>query len=150
MRLSAIDRKILNNIQKNFPVCIRPYRVIGERLGLTEDEVINKIKELNKSGVICRFGVSVNHKKLGYYSTLIAVKVSSEKIKETADEIITYPEVTHCFIREGEYNLWFVYITTKKQKIENLLKNLSRRLGKKNILNLVTKKKLKLETNLKL
>ena len=65
MRLSAIDRKILNNIQKNFPVCIRPYRVIGERLGLTEDEVINKIKELNKSGVICRFGVSVNHKKLG-------------------------------------------------------------------------------------
>lgn len=150
MYLSAIDKKILNDIQNNFPVCINPYHKIGEKLCLSENEVIERIKELQENGLISRFGVSVNHRKLGYYSTLIAMKVSSEKMKDITEEIVAYSEVTHCFIREGEYNFWFVFITPDNKKIETLLDYLIAKLGGDNVLNLVTRKKLKLKTELEL
>lgn len=150
MRLSAIDRKILNNIQKNFPVCSRPFQLLAKKIDLSEDEVIKRIKKLQKNGVIHRFGASLNHKKLGYYSTLIALKLSPKKLISIAKEITSHPEVTHCYIRKGEYNLWFVFISNDQNKINHFFDELVQKIGKKNILNLLTKKQLKLNTKLQL
>lgn len=150
MRISAIDKKILRNIQEHFPLCSRPYQFLGTKVGLTEKEVIKRVEKLQKNKIINRLGASLNHKRLGYYGTLIALKVLPERLTVISEKIVSYQEVTHCYIREGEYNLWFVFITPDPDKIKHLLKDLTTKIGKRNVLNLRTKKKLKLDTVLPL
>lgn len=101
-------------------------------------------------GIIHSFSGHLNHKKLGFASTLIALKVPLEKVESVARKLINYPEVTHCFLRQGEYNLWVVFIYSKKQRLKDFLDRLTEQLGKENILNLKTLRQFKLETRLKI
>ena len=69
------DRRILNLIQREFPVCAEPFRVIGGQLGLAEGEVIERIRRLKADGIIRRIGAVFDPVKLGFVSTLCAARV---------------------------------------------------------------------------
>lgn len=148
MRLSAIDRKILNCIQDDIPLKVRPFKVLSSRLGVKENILLGRIKSLKSKGIIRRFSASISHSKLKFKSTLIALRVPQEKVEPIAADIASYPEVTHCYLREGDYNLWAVFIY-KNGNLTRLLKRLNREIGKKNILNLKTKKQFKLNTRIR-
>lgn len=85
---------LLNLIQNEFPLESRPYLKISEKLEVSENQVIELLKDLKKDGYIRRLGGIVNSKKIGYYSTLCAVKVPKEKIKEVSKIINSYDGVT--------------------------------------------------------
>lgn len=150
MRLSALDRKILNCIQQDMPLSQEPFKILAGRLGLETEKFIERVKELKKEGFIRTFSAGLNHRKLNFKSTLLALKVPADRIESLAKRIINYPEVTHCYLRDGEYNLWVVFICLKKKKMDLFLKKLKAELGNGNILNLTTKKQFKLETRLKI
>ncbi len=101
------DRRILQRIQKDFPLASRPYKVLGEELGLAEEEVFERIQALRKAGIIRSLGGVINAGSWGYVSTLVALKVPPERLKEVAGIINAHPGVTHNYLREGDYNLWF-------------------------------------------
>lgn len=149
MRLSAIDRRILNHIQQDLPLSQRPFKVIAGKIGLSENRLLEKISKFREMGLIRDFAARVNHKKLGYSSTLVGLKVVASALERTAREIIIYPEVTHCFKRRGEYNLWVVFIY-KNSRLKSILDKISDSVGRENILNLKTVKKFKLKTRLNL
>ena len=149
MRLSAIDRKILNCIQGDIPLTPEPFKVLAERLGLEERELLQRVRKLKKRQIIRRFSAGVNHRKLGFISSLIALKVPLNKVEGVVKRIIAYPEITHCYLREGEYNIWVVFISLEKKKMGVFLNGLANQLGRENILNLRTKKQFKLKTALK-
>ncbi len=127
--MDSVDRDLLNMIQTDFPLDPRPYRVLGEQLGITEDEALSRVKVLAGSGVIRRIGPSFDSRRLGYASTLAAVKVPPERLEEVAALVSSYPQVTHNYGRDHEYNLWFTLVCPNRQEIERIAEEIVERAG---------------------
>ncbi len=146
--IDEIDKKILNLIQANFPISKRPYKEIGKKLGLEESEVFERIMKLYENGIIRRIGATFNSHALGYSSTLCAAKVPEEKIDEFVNELNKFYQVTHNYLREHEYNVWFTFIDVSMEEIEKKLKQISEKTGVKDILNLPAKRLFKVRVDL--
>ena len=136
MPLDDIDRMILNRIQSKFPITRRPYKKIGQDLGLTEDEVIERVSRLKEQNIIRRIGGNFVPEKVGFVSTLCAAKVPKDRIDQFAEIVNRYPGVTHNYQRENAYNIWFTFIAPSMAEIEENLRQISRETGIKEILNL--------------
>ncbi|MEJ2220072.1 MAG: AsnC family transcriptional regulator [Desulfobacterales bacterium] len=132
----SIDKAILNRIQSDFPITSRPYRTIGDDLGLSEDEVLNRIFRLKTDGIIRRIGGNFKPEKLGFVSTLCAAKVPEDKIDHFAEVVSRYPGVTHNYRRENTYNIWFTFIAPSMDEINANLEQIAAETGVSDILNL--------------
>ncbi len=75
------NREILNNIQVDFPIDSRPYKILAQKLGLHEDDLIQRINQMKEDLLIRRIGGNFSPDRLGYYSTLCAAKVPDDKIE---------------------------------------------------------------------
>ena len=129
-------REVLNLIQKKIPLDNRPFLTIASKLNITEERVINIIKELKKDGYIRRIGGIFNSKKLGYCSTLCAIKVPYERVPEVSDFINSYNGVTHNYLRNNPYNMWFTVIASSEGEIKRFLKDVETHTGINEILEL--------------
>ena len=147
--LDDIDRSILNQIQSDFPITPRPYRSVAEELGLTEDEVLARIRRLKKSGIIRRIGGNFTPEKLGFVSTLCAANVPEEKISQFAQVVNRYPGVTHNYRRENKYNIWFTFIAPSIEEINTSLKQIAAETGVTEILNLPATRVFKIRAEFK-
>lgn len=136
--MDAVDKKILNIIQTKFPIVQKPYEAIGKEVGIAESEVIARIGNLKKEGIIRRIGATYDPRKLGFVSSLCAAKVPPEKIKEFVDVVNSYSGVTHNYERDNEYNVWFTFIDESMEEIEKKLKEISKKTGIKDVRNLPT------------
>lgn len=136
--MDAIDKKILNIIQTKFPIVQRPYEAIGKEVDSSEADVILRIGNLKKEGIIRRIGATFDPRKLGFVSSLCAAKVPSDKIKKFVEVVNSYPGVTHNYERDNEYNIWFTFIDESMEEIENKLKEISNKTGVKDVRNLPT------------
>ena len=145
--MDTIDREILNEIQSDFPITSRPYLEVGKRLGLSETEIIEKIKRLKSDGIIRRIGGNFNSRKLNFTSTLCAAKVPEDKIAGFVDVVNRYEGVTHNYLRNHEYNIWFTFIAPGVAYIERALKDISRETGIHEILNLPAVKMFKIKVD---
>ncbi len=134
--LDDTDKKILNRIQSDFPTDARPFSVLADDLNLSPRLVMERIKKMKKNQIIRRIGGNFSPDKIGYKSTLCAAKVPGKDIESFARVVNSYPGVTHNYIREHEYNIWFTVIANSRKTIEKSLKEISRKTGIKGILNL--------------
>lgn len=119
--MNESDRKLLNIVQKDFPVCENPYRVIGEKIGLSESDVLERLRHLKEQGIVRRIGGVFDSKKLGYKSCLIAVRVTPEKLREVAAFINRFPGVTHNYQRTHPFNLWFTLTSGSDEKFDEII-----------------------------
>ncbi|RLB37601.1 MAG: Lrp/AsnC family transcriptional regulator [Deltaproteobacteria bacterium] len=136
MSMDEIDKSILNEIQSHFPIHPRPYKVVGERLGLCEEEVIERVKRLKDAGIIRRIGGNFHSHRLDFTSTLCAAKVPKEKVEDFVSVVNSYQGVTHNYLRNHPYNIWFTFIAEEMEVIDRALKEISEKTGVKEILNL--------------
>lgn len=134
--IDETDKLIINRIQSDFPITPKPYLTIANELGLNEDQVIRRIKKLKKDGIIRRIGGNFGPDKLGFFSTLCAAKVPEEKIEAFTEVVNSYPGVTHNYLRENSYNIWFTFISPSVEEIAENLKEIENATGVKGILNL--------------
>ncbi|MGA8181162.1 MAG: AsnC family transcriptional regulator [Desulfobacterales bacterium] len=142
-----IDRAILNRIQSDFPVTPRPYFSIAQNLDLSEEKVINRIKQLKRKGIIRRIGGNFAPEKLGFVSTLCAAKVLKDKIDGFVKAVNQYPGVTHNYLRDNPYNIWFTFIAPSMSEIVDNLEKISRETGVTDILNLPATKMYKIKAH---
>lgn len=147
IKMDNTDKKILEALQNEFPICANPYDILAERLDLTVDELWERINAMMDSGAIRRIGASLDSKKLGYSSTLAAVRVKTENISQAAELIGSYHEVTHSYQRDNEYNIWFTLIAESDGKIAGILDEIRGKLGldESDVLNLPVLKLFKLD-----
>lgn len=129
--MDDVDRSILNIIQEAFPVERRPFRVIGEMLGLDEETVLERIRVLKKKGIIRRIGPILERKRLGYESVLCGIYADDGRIEEIAQEISRHTGVTHNYERDGELNLWFTITARAKGEIDSFLLDIEKRFSVK-------------------
>lgn len=134
--MDSLDKDILNEIQSDFPLVQRPYRELGKRLGLSEDEVLERVRRLKETGVIRRIGGNFHSNRLNFTSTLCAAKVPEEKLELFVDTVNAYPGVTHNYLRNHPYNVWFTFIAEDMEFIESALSAIARKSGVQEILNL--------------
>lgn len=128
-RMDILDRELLNMIQADFPLEPRPYLAIGERLGIPESEALSRVKRLVESGIIRRIGPSFDTRRIGRVSTLMAMKVPSDRLEEVASLVSSYPQVTHNYGREHEYNLWFTLVCPDWQEVARIAAEIKSRTG---------------------
>ncbi len=136
MKMDITDKSILNRIQSDFPVSSRPWAVIADEFGLTENDVIRRVRRLKSDGIIRRIGANFVPGKLGYVSTLCAAKVPADRISDFADAVNCYSGVTHNYVRENNYNIWFTFIAPSMDTINANLTAISQKTGVTEIINL--------------
>ncbi len=125
--MDQADKKILNILQEEFPLTKRPFATIGDTIGLSEQEVIKKVKRLKQQGYIRRIGPVLEPKKLEYTSTLCGVHVGKAILMDVVKEINRHRGVTHNYERDGTLNLWFTITARNAQSIERFLSRLEQR-----------------------
>lgn len=127
--MDVAEKRILSIIQSEFPLEASPYAVIAKQVGLTEGEVLEKVREMRKRGIIRRIGANFQSAQLGFSSTLCSASVPEEKIGAFILEVNSYKEVTHNYLREHHYNIWFTCIARSSQQIELLLQKITKKTG---------------------
>ena len=146
-QIDDINRAILNRVQSDFPLTPRPYRTVAEDLGLSEDDVLNRLKRLKKEGFIRRIGGNFVPEKLGFISTLCAAKVPEDKIDSFAATVNRYPGVTHNYQRNNEFNIWFTFIAPSMDEIHENLDKIRMETGINDIINLPATKVFKIKAH---
>ena len=134
--MDELDKQLLNHIQSGFPICERPYAAIGKTVGLSEDEVLQRLSRLKETGIIRRIGGNFGPEKLGYFSTLCAARVPEDDVDAFAEVVNGYPGVTHNYIRENAYNVWFTFIEPSREIIARNLEEIAEKTGVTDLLNL--------------
>ena len=140
------DKELLNEIQAGFPVEPHPYRVLGERLSMDEEEVIARIAKLRQAGIIRRLGASIDSRRVGFVSTLLAAKVPEEEFETVVKIINACAGVTHNYERRHEYNVWFTLIAPSVEEKERIIGRLREKTGVE-ILELPAKKIFKIRVD---
>ena len=119
--LDDIDRQLINTVQLDFPLNSRPFHTLGERIGVSEEDVIDHLKKLTELGAIRRIGPIINTIEIGGFSTLIAMRVPEHEIDEVAARINGFDEVSHNYLRPGTYNLWFTVSAQSKSRLLEII-----------------------------
>ena len=122
-----MDKRLLQLAQDEFPLTDQPWLSIGNRLGITEREVLKRIGVLCKKGIIRKVGPALDARRIGLKaSTLIAMKVPEERIRKVAKLLSEYEEVSHCYQRKHDYNLWFTVTARDEMELEKILEEIKR------------------------
>ena len=145
--MDSIDQKLVNRIQKNFPIASKPYEELGKELGISEEEVLLRIKSLKSSGLIRRIGGIFDSRSLGYKSTLCAMQVPEEKVEEVAAIINQYPGVTHNYLRNHDFNMWFTLIAPSQEDLELHLDTIRKSTNIEALINLPSTRIFKIDVN---
>jgi DNA-binding Lrp family transcriptional regulator len=147
--LSAPERGLLNLMQSGFPLESRPYAVLGRKLGLDEDAAFELARALRAKGLIRRIGANFQPARLGYSSTLCAARVPPEKLEEFTQTVNALPGVTHNYLRDHAYNVWFTLIAPSEQAIADILRALEEKTGLA-VLNLPAERLYKIKADFRL
>jgi len=131
--LNELQKRLLNDYQRNFPLSSQPYRDIAAELGTTEEEVLSALQEMIEQGLISRVGPVITPNRVGS-SALVAMRVPPERLQEVAGLISRYPEVNHNYEREHHFNLWFVLIASDRQHLQAVLAEIETLTGEKAML----------------
>ncbi|MDD2658336.1 MAG: Lrp/AsnC family transcriptional regulator [Methylococcales bacterium] len=126
--LTPLHKHLLNDFQRDFPLSPRPYQDIADALGVSEDDVLSALTELSDKHFISRIGPVIPPNHIGV-STLVAMAVPEQQLKEIADLISAYPEVNHNYEREHTFNLWFVVIASDEGHLQAVLDAIERETG---------------------
>ncbi len=134
--MDEIDKKILNILQKEFPLEEQPYLIVGERCGISEDETIRRVRKMKDDGIIRRIGAVFDGTKLGRVSTLCAARVPEDKMESFVKIVNASKNVTHNYQRNHEYNIWFTVSAANGHELKEFLKDVKEKTGITDILDM--------------
>jgi DNA-binding Lrp family transcriptional regulator len=107
LEVDAAGQRLLSLLQREFPIARRPYRGLAEKLDTGEDEIISQVKELKAKGLVRLIGPVMDARRLGYQSTLIAMKVTADRLEQAERVVAEHSGVSHGYEREHDFNVWF-------------------------------------------
>lgn len=129
LEMDILDRKLLDAVQTGIPLVERPYRVLGESVGIDEDDVLTRIARLKADGIIRNIGAIFDTTRLGYRSSLVGFRLREEYIDKAAAVINSHPGVSHNYLRRYTlpdafgadaccpYNVWFTLAVAPESRL---------------------------------
>ncbi|MFM9842328.1 MAG: Lrp/AsnC family transcriptional regulator [Dongiaceae bacterium] len=125
---AVLERALLDEFQRNFPLEPRPYEMLAERFGTSEETILSVLRSLTEDGRISRIGAIVTPHSAGW-STLAAMAVPGSRLTEIAGLVSSFPEVNHNYEREHRLNLWFVVTGEDRAHVASVLEEIEARSG---------------------
>jgi DNA-binding Lrp family transcriptional regulator len=150
--LDDVDRRVLNLMQGSFPIATHPYRHVAGLAGIPEAELMSRVSRLLEKRIIRQVTPIFDTRALGYSSMLVAAKVDSEHPHRAAQVINEHPGVSHNYLRNHEFNLWFTIATEPDSKLglEGTLDVLAKESGAESVRQLPTLKLFKIRMDLEM
>jgi len=150
--LDDLDRKLLNLMQGSFPIASRPYRHVAELAEVPEAEVMRRVQHLLDKRIIRQVTPIFDTRALGYSSMLVAAKVDADNPHRAAAVINEHPGVSHNYLRNHDFNLWFTIATEPDSKLglQGTLDVLAREAGAESVRQLPTLKLFKIRMDLEM
>lgn len=129
-----IDLEIIKLLQKDIPLESRPYHGIAEELGISEAEIVRRIKVMQDKGLIRRFGATLNHRKAGFnVNAMVAWKVEPSAAEQAGSIMASFNEVSHCYLRDVPedfgYSLFTMIHTYSEEKLDEIIQKISSAAG---------------------
>ncbi|HFQ61569.1 MAG TPA: Lrp/AsnC family transcriptional regulator [Epsilonproteobacteria bacterium] len=112
-----MENELLFQMQNSFPMVEKPFEVIANALGSTEEAVLTTVRKLKDEKIIRQTSAIFDTKRLGYKSSLVAFKVDEDKVDEAAAIINAHPGVSHNYLRNHDYNIWFTMAVAPDSKL---------------------------------
>ena len=128
--MDKIDRLLLKSTQDGIPIVPEPFLEISKEIGIPENEVITRLENLIKDGVIRRFGASIGHRSIGITANAMCTwNVPDERVEEIGAIMAGFPEVTHCYERPRfpgwKYNLFTMVHAYSREECEKIAREIS-------------------------
>ena len=148
--LDDLDRRLLNLMQGSFPIGQRPYERVAELAEISESEAMARVRHLLDERIIRQVTPIFDTRALGYSSMLVAAKVDPENPQRAAAVINSHPGVSHNYLRNHEFNLWFTIATEPDSPLglQGTLEVLAREAGATSVRQLPTLKLFKIRMDL--
>jgi DNA-binding Lrp family transcriptional regulator len=150
--LDDVDRRLLNLMQGSFPIAPRPFEHVAGLAEISEQETMSRVQRLLEKRIIRQVTPIFDTRALGYSSMLVAAKVDPEHPHRAAQVINAHPGVSHNYLRNHEFNLWFTIATEPDSELglEGTLEVLARESGAESIRQLPTLKLFKIRMDLEM
>jgi len=132
--VDEIDKKIIGFLQRDLPVESRPYKIMAEQIGITEDIFLERVQAMIEKGIIRRFGATLYHQEAGFSANaMVAWIVPEEIIDKIGKKMSQLREVTHCYQRrvqkDWRYNLYTMIHGDSRDECFRIAENISRITG---------------------
>ena len=147
MTLDELDRRLLDIVQADFPVVRRPYEELAQRLETTEDDVLARMRRLVDARIIRSIGPVFNLRQLGSVSTLCAARVSRESLDMVAEAINRFDEVTHNYLRDHQFNMWFTLVAPSQEKLDEIFEEIDKTPGIEELISLPAERTFKINVH---
>jgi DNA-binding Lrp family transcriptional regulator len=150
--LDELDKKLLNLMQGKFPLEPRPYEAVARAAEVPEEEVLRRVQHLIDERIIRQVTPIFDTRALGYASMLVAAKVDPENPHRAAKVINAHPGVSHNYLRNHDFNLWFTIATEPDSKLglQGTLEALAAEAGAESVRQLPTLKMFKIRMDLEM
>ena len=150
--LDDLDKRLLNLMQGKFRIAPRPYEYVAQEAGITEQQAIDRVTHLQDERIIRQVTPIFDTRALGYSSMLVAAKVDPENPWRAANIINAHPGVSHNYLRNHEFNIWFTIATEPDSKLglDGTLQTLAKLAGAESVRQLPTLKLFKIRMDLEM
>ena len=146
--LTELEKKIIASIQEDMAVTERPYLSIAQNLGISEEQLLDKLNDLCKREVIRRFGATLRHQRTGFNANaMVAWKVDEDRIEAVGQKMAAFQQVSHCYRRnpspEWPYNLYTMVHASDERSCQETARKMSEATSVKDYALLFSRKELK-------
>jgi len=146
--LSERDKRIVKALQEDFPLCAEPYKILAANAGMTEEEFLQRVKELVAEKKIRKMGAVLRHREVGFNANaLCAWQVSPDKLDDVAQIMTSCAAVSHCYDRtpapNWQFNLYTMIHAKTRAECEKIIDELASLTGVTNYRILYTKREWK-------
>ena len=127
--MDILDKQIINQLQKGFPISDTPFAEVACDLGCDEALLLQRLQSLLEEKWLTRFGPMYHAERMGGAFSLVAMKIKQEDFARVAEQVNAFPEVAHNYEREHEFNMWFVLATETAERIDEVNAEIERLTG---------------------
>jgi len=143
-----LERRIIHHLQGDLPLTPRPYAVVASKVGISEEEVLERIELLKEQGTLRRFGATLRHQLAGYKANaMVGWYVPEDNMEEIGPLMATFREVSHCYERriqgKWKYNLFTMIHGKTEKDCEDIARRIAENTGIKDYVLLLSLKEFK-------
>jgi len=118
--VDSLDKKIINQLQKGFPISDTPYADVAAELGCDESTLLERLQALLEQKQLTRFGPMYHAARMGGDFSLVAMQIAAEDFDRVAEQVNSFAEVAHNYQRDHDFNMWFVLATESRERINEV------------------------------
>ncbi len=146
--LTELEKRIIASIQDDIAVTERPYLEIAKNLGISQEALLEKLKDLCNRGIIRRFGATIRHQQSGFEANAMAAwEVDEDRIDEVGKTLASFSQVSHCYRRnptdDWPYNIYTMIHAKDEKSCREIARKLSDKASVDTYILLFSRKELK-------